>query len=609
MRLRKPSGPTLVTFLLLLVLPTLAVLQYRWVGQVSEAERERMQQALRNSAAQFRTAFDGELVRAVLSLQVGPATARDGTSEQYSNRYTTWLDTADHPGIVAAVYIVDADGGSLRLRRWNPETHVFEAAAWPAKLESLRAEFERDRQEFGTGGRGERRRLHAIDESLVVAPVRAVVVRGRGPRAQTVTPVFGFTVLELDLDYLRTEMLPDLAVRYFSHGDDDGYRVTVTSFDDPQKVLYRSDPDAPTDLSQADVTVPLFAGFFGRGPGWGDRGRGRVPRGGGWNGDVVLRDGDVAPPARPWSEMGRWRLIAQHQRGSLDAAVARVQRRNLAISFGTLLLLTVSVGLLMRASRQAHRLAEQQMEFVAAVSHELRTPVAVIRSAAENLSQGVVGGDRVKRYGALLESEARRLGEMVERVLRYAGIESGLALGMKGPVNLREVIEAAIASAVSAHGEAVRLERHIAADLPPIAGDAAGLRSAIENLIANAVKYGGDDRWVGVRAEAVRERRGTEVRITVSDHGPGIPQAELRHIFEPFYRGAQAAARQVHGNGLGLSLVKRIVAAHGGRIAVATRPGAGSAFTIALPAAQAEASPTPLAAGAAATAGPTGASA
>jgi signal transduction histidine kinase len=603
-RFRRPSGPTVVTCLLLLLLPTLAVLQYRWVGQVSQAQRERMQRTLWNSAAQFRSAFDGELARAVLSLQVGPATARDGASEQYSNRYTTWLDTADHPGIVAAIYIVDADRESLRLRRWNPETHVFEPAAWPPKLEPLRAEFERDRAEFGTGSRDDRRYPYAIDESLVIAPLRAVVVRGRGSRAQTVTPVFGFTVLELDLDYLRTEMLPDLAARYFSHSDEDGYRVTVTSFDDPQKVLYRSDPDAPTDLSQADVTMPLF--FFGRGPGFGDRARGRGPRGG-RDGDVARR-GD-ASPVRPWGETGRWRLVAQHQRGSLDAAVAHVQRRNLAISFGILLLLTGSVGLLMRTSRQAHRLAEQQMEFVAGVSHELRTPVAVIRSAAENLSQGVVGSDRVKRYGAILESEARRLGEMVERVLQYAGIESGLALGMKRPVDLHEVIEAAITSAVSAHGAAVRLERHMAADLPPIVGDAAGLRSAIENLIANAVKYGGDDRWVGIRAEVARERRGTEVRITVSDHGPGIPQSELRHIFEPFYRGAQAAARQVHGNGLGLSLVKRIVAAHGGRIAVTTRPGAGSAFTIALPAAPAEASPTPIAAGAAAPVGPTGASA
>ena len=79
------------------------------------------------------------------------------------------------------------------------------------------------------------------------------------------------------------------------------------------------------------------------------------------------------------------------------------------------------------------------------------------------------------------------------------------------------------------------------------------------------------------------------MRITVSDHGAGIPASELPHIFDPFYRGTDAVERQVHGNGLGLSLVKRIVAAHGGRVSVTTRAGAGSSFTLALPAVPPEA--------------------
>jgi signal transduction histidine kinase len=90
---------------------------------------------------------------------------------------------------------------------------------------------------------------------------------------------------------------------------------------------------------------------------------------------------------------------------------------------------------------------------------------------------------------------------------------------------------------------------------------------------------------VGIKAEHATDRRHSEVRITISDHGPGIPAEDLPHIFDPFYRGADAVARQVHGSGLGLSLVRRIVVAHGGRVSVTTRTGAGSAFTIALPAA------------------------
>jgi signal transduction histidine kinase len=227
------------------------------------------------------------------------------------------------------------------------------------------------------------------------------------------------------------------------------------------------------------------------------------------------------------------------------------------------------------------------MEFVAGVTHELRTPVAVIRSAAENLSHGVVGNtERVKRYGTVIESEARRLGEMIESVLQYAGLESGAGLGTTAPIAPSEIIDAAIETAIAAAGGpgAVTVQREIASELPHVLGDAAALRSAIQNLLANAVKYGGTDRWVGVKAETTNGRR-PEISIRVSDHGAGIPPADLPHIFEPFYRGSDAVAGQVHGNGLGLSLVRRIAVAHGGRVSVASKPNAGTTFTLTLPAA------------------------
>ena len=279
--------------------------------------------------------------------------------------------------------------------------------------------------------------------------------------------------------------------------------------------------------------------------------------------------------------------------------MAGARKRNLALSFGVLMLLTVSIGLLTTSSRRAQRLARLQMEFVAGVSHELRTPVAVIKSAAENLSQGVVGNaERVKRYGQMIEGEARRLGEMVERVLQYTGIESGLGYGVRTPLAPQEIVESAIGNVLPLLGpDKVIIERQIPDTLPPVMGDAAALRSAVQNLVANAVKYGGADRWVGIKADHVRDGRAPEVRITVSDHGPGIPANELPHIFDPFYRGGDAVAQQIHGNGLGLSLVKRIVTAHGGHVSVVTRPGTGTAFTIALPAAEPDPSSSSVATG------------
>lgn len=563
-----------------------------------------MQRNLRNAALQFREAFDFEVGSAFLSLQVGPTTAREGGSEQYSSRYDSWLDTAEHPQIVSEIFLVDLAGAGLRLRRWNAAAHTFDVAAWPASLEKARLEFKRELESFDVRRPFDRRSSFIEDDALLIAPIRNVVL-GPGPRPPTVpAPVFGFTIVQLDLGYVRDQFLPALAQRHFTHTDGDSYRVAVTATNDSRRVIYRSDADAPVDPELADATESLFgprAGpmFFimrGDGPGRDDpRVRGRSL------GPLPGAEAEAGRPAR--DDRGRWRLLVQHQRGSLEAAVGLVRRRNLAISFGVLLLLTLSVALLTIGSRRGQRLAKQQMEFVAGVSHELRTPVAVIRSAAENLSHGVVGsGDRVKRYGEVIESEARRLGEMVERVLQYAGIESGLGRGAKVPLAPAQIIESAVETATTSAGSnSVTVHREIAPDLPPVLGDAAALRSAIQNLVANAVKYGGDG-WVRIRAEHMRGRRRSEVRITVSDHGPGIPASELPHIFEPFYRGADAIARQIHGNGLGLSLVSRIVAAHGGRIAVSARSSGGSDFTISLPAATPDARPSTLSNEASATA-------
>jgi signal transduction histidine kinase len=605
--LTRPSGLSLLTAALLVLLPGLAVLQYRWVGQVSEAERERMQHNLRNAASQFRDAFDIEVGRAVLGLQVGPITARDGASEQYTDRYETWVDTSEHPQLVSNIFLVDAASAELRIRRFERASHAFEPVGWPAALERWRPDFERRLRDFNTGVAIDRRGAFAEEESLIISPLRNLIGGGdAGGRPTSITPVFGFTIIQLDVRYLKEQILPALARRFFIHQDGDSYRVAVVSVSSPSRVLYRSDPSAPVDPLHADATEIFFGLRGGGGP------RFFLGRGGG----AGMRLGPAQgpnderrlPPAEPRTprdeELGRWRLLVQHASGSLETAVASLRWRNLGLSFGMLLLLSVSVALLAAASRRAHRLAEQQMEFVAGVTHELRTPVAVIRSAAENLSHGVVGNsDRVKRYGNVIESEARRLGEMIESVLQYAGLESGAGLANSVAIAPAEIVDAAIDTAIAAAGGAggLTVQREVASDLPNVIGDAAALRSALQNLIANAVKYGGEDRWVGVRAEHLAGRH-PEICITVSDHGAGIPPADLPHIFEPFYRGSDAMAGQVHGNGLGLSLVRRIAIAHGGRVAVSSKPNAGTTFTLTLPVAPPQSRASAVASGAGVTA-------
>jgi signal transduction histidine kinase len=123
------------------------------------------------------------------------------------------------------------------------------------------------------------------------------------------------------------------------------------------------------------------------------------------------------------------------------------------------------------------------------------------------------------------------------------------------------------------------LERYLSDRLPSINADAEALSSAIQNLIQNAVKYCNGERRINV---ATFLQNGN-VAIEVADHGIGVSTAELKKIFEPFYRAKDVVDAQIHGNGLGLSLIKEIVEAHGGSIMAESEKGKGSKFTINLP--------------------------
>ena len=287
--------------------------------------------------------------------------------------------------------------------------------------------------------------------------------------------------------------------------------------------------------------------------------------------------------------------MVTHSSGSLEAAVSSQRRRNLFVSSSVLGLLGASMGLLVLATRRAQRLARQQMEFVAAVSHELRTPLAVIRSAAENLADGVVHDEaQIRSYGELMRTEGRRLTDMVEQILEFAGIQSGqrgFALRPVGVGPLLHDIVSASSGLIESAGLVVEFD--IPADLPAVLGDEPALRRAFQNLIDNAIKYGAAGGSIRVSARQTgalvtpksRGGGGGDVSITVADRGIGIEAADQARIFEPFYRAADVVAAQVQGAGLGLSLVQRIVVAHGGRVTVKSAPREGSAFTVHLPAA------------------------
>jgi signal transduction histidine kinase len=285
---------------------------------------------------------------------------------------------------------------------------------------------------------------------------------------------------------------------------------------------------------------------------------------------------------------GPWTLMVRHRAGSLDTLVQHARWRNLAVSGGVLALLLAAVGAMVRASRRAQKTAELQMNFVAGVSHELRTPLTVLRTAGFNLRSGVSRKpEQVEQYGKLVQEESEKLGRLVEQILRFAASDAGSLVRTLEPVDVAPIIESSLkAIEIVLDYPDITIERHIDPDLPPVLADSLALKHAVQNLIDNAMKYSApQEAWIGLSACAVRDSRPPAVEISVSDHGPGIPEEELNSVFDPFFRGRDAVQAQIHGAGLGLNLVKKIAEAHGGSVGVTSVVGKGSTFTLRIPAA------------------------
>ena len=228
-------------------------------------------------------------------------------------------------------------------------------------------------------------------------------------------------------------------------------------------------------------------------------------------------------------------------------------------------------------------LAKLQMEFVASVSHELRTPVAVLSSAADNLADGLIEGKAaLQKYGALLQKQSRRMGELVDEILLFASTEDGKNRYVLQPLQIAPMIDSIVSRAEGMiQGADVILDAHVEANIPPVLVDPVGISQCLQNLISNAIKYGGEHPRISLRVYTAHlEGKGAEVRISVADRGIGIDPSELSRIFEPFFRSPRVNTARIHGTGLGLSLAKRIAESMGARLSVVSELSVGSTFTL-----------------------------
>ncbi|MBI6547067.1 MAG: hypothetical protein HY692_09750 [Cyanobacteria bacterium NC_groundwater_1444_Ag_S-0.65um_54_12] len=227
-----------------------------------------------------------------------------------------------------------------------------------------------------------------------------------------------------------------------------------------------------------------------------------------------------------------------------------------------------------------HHLAQMQQEFVANVSHELRTPLTSIRMAAESLQLGAMSNEKLRtKFASNIQREAERLSRLVNELLVVANLHGQPTLHL-GDFTLLDLAQEVI-STLEPHAELnhVQLKLSVPPELPPFRGDRDRIQQVLINLVDNAIKFTPASGAVTLKLA----QQAVDIVIEVSDTGIGIPEIDRPRIFDRFYRVDKSRSRVTGGVGLGLSIVKDIIVAHGGTIAVTSELNVGTTFTIRLP--------------------------
>lgn len=243
----------------------------------------------------------------------------------------------------------------------------------------------------------------------------------------------------------------------------------------------------------------------------------------------------------------------------------------------SVILILAALALTLQAHRRSTELARMQTDFVAHVSHQLKTPLSLLSAATETLEMDRVRSpERFAEYLRTIHAEATRLSLLVQRVLEFSRVQQRRDYEFE-----RADLEALVRETVAAFSHSLssqKFEFDITVDgAPPfVRADPAALEQVLVNLLDNAVKYSGAIKSIGVRVQTKRDHAVVEI----SDRGVGIHPRDHKRIFERFYRTGGSSRP---GFGLGLPIVKELIAAHGGRVEVDSTPGVGSIFRVWLP--------------------------
>ena len=431
--------PWLVVLAVLASGVVLGVLQVRWVGEASRAEESRIRATLNRGAEQVRYHAEDE-VRVLLSLARVPSAAiASGDLDDVTDSLQLWQANTRFPRLLRNLYLVRQlpDGGVLA---WSSAEERFVDAELPADVAEAAGAALVQAQTPGSWPTatlpGWRR--------VVVVPVYGA----RGTRS-TLAPTAA-AVIDLDASVFYAEVVPFYMKRNLAEfpwrivdaadGSVIGASEGLAADRQPEAVvglrsLAVDEPGrargAASEPDSGILLDPLLQSWLQRAQG---------------EGEAAVR-----PPELPLPEATEAKLEVYYPGGTLAGTVRTRQVLSLAVSLGLVGMLLASVGVLTRLYRRSARLRASEQEFVASVSHELRTPIAVIQATSQNLLSGAVSDPaRLPRYAEVIHGQVKRLAGMVESILLYAGLESGMArqafTGRSRPAEARRGRDAAAAA-------------------------------------------------------------------------------------------------------------------------------------------------------------------
>lgn len=399
-----------------------------------------------------------------------------------------------------------------------------------------------------------RRAIVAFTENIGGRPkyVQAQL-RFEGPQRERMTSVMAFAV---DAEKLRKQYIPQVLRDWLATVQQpSGFPALETEvLDEAGEHIYQSHPER-----SGGHVEPVDERSFA----------------------IIFFDKELLEFAAPYEQHREvWGLRTSYG-PPIPEIVSASTRPQLALMVVLALAMGLGVFLVAGAAAREVRVAELKSNFVASVSHDLKTPLALIQLFAETLELGRVRTpERAMGYYRIINGESKKLTRLIENILDFSRMEAGLRPYRMEPADLSESVKKVLSRMDTQFDQGqFTVTTKIEPDLPRVLADEGAAEQAIENLLANAVKYSGDAKHIEVSASRVNGH----IVVSVTDHGIGISRREQGRIFRKFYRVQRELGGGPQGTGLGLAIVDHTMRGHGGFVRVESEPDSGSTFSLHFP--------------------------